>query len=495
MKKILKKNGFWLFLIIVLGLVLRIYKINNPILDLYPIRQEQCAMLARNFLKDGLNIFSGRVDWYGNWDSRWVLEFPLISYLAALCYNFFGIKELFGRMISVLFSVGSLGIFYLLVSQFFNRKVAILAVLLFAVSPLNIYFGRVFIPEPLMLFFSLTLLWSFNHWLETDKKIYYFLALVSGALSFLIKIPTLYLLAVLVYLAFLKWKTAAVKKFSLWFYLIVSLLPVLFWYSRANIVISEHMSGFSVLRDIFINPHFYTRMLERFLIFVFTPIGIFPFMTGFLKKPQDRKQAVFYIWFLVLVIYFLRTADMNYTHFYYQLPFVPVVCVFIARGLLDYTDPLFWKNTILAKIKASYITVALLILMVVGGWFSIQPFYNYNRAVYELGLLMRRTVPSESLIIAGRCSGQAPLYYCDRKGWEINEEGKLSYVTLYRQHNLPLFADELSLLNYLISEGADYYLAADLEAFNRNPWLADYIKKNYKVFLSSDKYLVFDLRK
>jgi len=161
MKKIYNNNNFWLFIIIVIGLLLRLYKINSPILDLYPTRQEQCAMIARNFFRHSYNIFHAEVDWFGPFDSSWRLEFPLISYMTALLYSIFGIHEFLGRLVSIAFSLGSIYLIFQLTEKLFNQKTAIYASFLFTVSPLGVYFGRTFMPDTAMIFFSIWALFGF----------------------------------------------------------------------------------------------------------------------------------------------------------------------------------------------------------------------------------------------------------------------------------------------------------------------------------------------
>lgn len=495
MKNLNKKSTFWLFLIIVLAALLRIYKINSPILDLYPIRQEQCAMLARNFFREGLNILNGRVDWYGNLNPRWILELPLISYLSALCYKLFGVRESIGRMISVLFSIGSISIFYFLIKDLFDKRMALLSTFIFSIIPLNIYFNRVFMPEPLLMFFTIALLWSFNRWLETDRITLYVIAVFSGALLLLTKISMCILLPLLVYLAYLRWKGRIFVNLYLWVFCLAVILPATFWYSISNLKALELLTCTSSRLEILSKPHFYLRILESFIIFLCTPIGLFAFVAGFIKRPLSPKQGAFYIWFALLVLYVLIAPERHYIHYYYQLPFAPVVAVFIARGLVLFADSTYWKETFLENINTKLLIAIFLILMLILSFVSIQPFYKFNRNVYEAGLTIRELTPPDSLIIAGRCTQEAPLYYCDRKGWEINEEGNLSNTLLYSGVDLPRFKNELHLLEYLIKQGADYYLACNLAVFNANQELVSYLENKFELMSKTDSYFIYNLNK
>ena len=60
--KIFKNEKFWLALIFILALLLRLYKIDNPIADWHSWRQADTAAVSRNFLKYGFNPLYPRFD-------------------------------------------------------------------------------------------------------------------------------------------------------------------------------------------------------------------------------------------------------------------------------------------------------------------------------------------------------------------------------------------------------------------------------------------------
>lgn len=54
-KKILTNSVVWLFLIIVLGFVVRLYKINTPLADWHSWRQADTASVTRIFIEYGVH--------------------------------------------------------------------------------------------------------------------------------------------------------------------------------------------------------------------------------------------------------------------------------------------------------------------------------------------------------------------------------------------------------------------------------------------------------
>jgi len=88
-----------------LGLGLRLHGIHAPILDHPGWRQGDTAAIARNFATLDLNIFHPQADYDGPPPNYVELELQIVPFLAALLYKIFGIHEIFGRLISIGFSL------------------------------------------------------------------------------------------------------------------------------------------------------------------------------------------------------------------------------------------------------------------------------------------------------------------------------------------------------------------------------------------------------
>ncbi|HXP93375.1 MAG TPA: hypothetical protein VN905_07875, partial [Candidatus Binatia bacterium] len=98
--------------ILVLGLALRLYGLHSPVLDHPGWRQGDTAAIARNFATLNLNILYPQVDYDGPRDNYVELELQIVPYLAAIGYKIFGIHEVFGRLISIAFSLGTVAVLY-----------------------------------------------------------------------------------------------------------------------------------------------------------------------------------------------------------------------------------------------------------------------------------------------------------------------------------------------------------------------------------------------
>ncbi len=507
-KPIYRDNNFWLWLIILFGVLVRLYKIDSPILDLYPGRQEQCAMIARNFFYHGFNFFHPEVDWFGTFDSSWSLEFPFISYLAALFYSIFGVYEFLGRAVTIIFSLASTYLVYKLAKELLGQRPALYAAFLFTISPLGIYFGRAFMPDMIMIFFSVASLYYFYRWINLGGKLNCLLALLATSLAFLIKLPSLYLCMPLLYLAYVKHKNKIFLKPSLYLFFIFCLAVTAFWYMQA----SNNIFAFYIANDsnlaMLRQPHFYMKIFEKIGLLVLTPIGLFLAIFGSFLSVEKKEEYMLHFWLLPVVLYTFIAAEVNYIHYHYQLPFVPIFSIFAAKAVDKIINSEVWEHTVLARFNAKFTMCSIMLSIFIISFTTIQPFYKWNRDVLNAARAVNLLTAKDSIIIAGMCSHEAPLYYMDRKGWETNEDpyGSLSYswASTLNKYHLPeksknsssiILSNELELTKFLIKHGANYYFTTNMRAFNRDQELRDFLYNNFKLLKEEKYFIIFDLTK
>ncbi|MGH7714769.1 MAG: ArnT family glycosyltransferase, partial [Vulcanimicrobiaceae bacterium] len=149
------KHWWWaLGAILVLGLGLRLAGIHDPIMDHPAWRQGDTAAIARNFAQLNFNILYPQTDYDGPPPNYVELELQIVPYLAAIGYKIFGVHEIFGRLISIGFSLGTIvTIGYFGWWLFESATIGLIAALLFAIFPGSIYYGRTFMPDTAMTFF------------------------------------------------------------------------------------------------------------------------------------------------------------------------------------------------------------------------------------------------------------------------------------------------------------------------------------------------------
>src|SRR5213076_1446768 len=164
-------------------------------------RQSDVAAIARNFAEGGFRFAYPQIDWAGDATGYVGTEFPILPFVAAICYKFAGIHEWIGRSQAVVFFAVSLPFFFLLVREIFGNRAAVWAAFFFSFAPLNIFAGRSFMPDVPSLSLAIIGLYLFLRWIEDRKPGLFSVAAIAISMSLLIKITSIVIVAPLAYLA------------------------------------------------------------------------------------------------------------------------------------------------------------------------------------------------------------------------------------------------------------------------------------------------------
>ncbi|MEE3233807.1 MAG: glycosyltransferase family 39 protein [Candidatus Latescibacterota bacterium] len=460
----------WVFAVLLFfGFTLRIFEIGEPLIDKQAWRQADTAAVARNFFEEDFDISSPRVDWRGNGSGVVEMNFPLYPYLVSLGYETLGgVHEWLGRLLSAFFSVlTSIVLFFLVRNIGFSSSVGLWAMFFFLVTPLSVFFGRAFLPESLMLLLSVSSILTFKRWTESEQIIYYLCAVLLAPLCYLVKIPTLYLGFPLVAIALSQWGWKFIYHRLLWVYLFVSLLPSAIWYLHASDLFADTGLTFGIWnrygydkwdQSVLYDLYFYRQMSWRFLHNIFTPFGMLLLILGVFKTGLARSKWVLWGWFLGLLLYMFLVPEGNRKLHYYQIPFVPLGCIWAGVGTVTALDS--WDRVRKSKYLKSIATMVLAFSVLTYSVHAVQPYYNqpnnvheYYESCYDFGQWADKNLPKDALLVVGdldensgtpfRSQSPTMLYYCHRKGWQITP-------------------DEFSeaKLDSLASLGADFFVVA-----------------------------------
>ena len=460
----------WLWALLGLGLGLRLLDIDEPLIDQQAWRQTDTAAHARNYYQEGYTLLYPRVDWRGQTPGFVETNFPFFPFMVACLYGVFGgANEWLGRLLAAVFNVAAGGLLYALARRFYIEPwSARLSVLFYLIFPLNLFFGRAFMPEAAMLFFSIAALLTLDRWFESGTRLDGLWAIASAALCFLIKIPTLYMGFPLVALAWGRWGWGFLRRPALWAYLILSLLPAFIWYEHAYGLFQQTGLTFGIFQTsgydkwnhvLLLQPDFYWNLIKRFGHSIFTPLGLLLVLWGLgrgIRAAFRDKERVLYIWFAALILYVLLVPEGNRKLHYYQLPFVPVAALFAAKALNG-----IWYGMRVSL--SARMTTGLVVCALVGcGAYSAWAVQDYRRpgnglyAYYKMCLAVGRTIdaklPQDALLVVGdwdenagadnRTQSPSLLYYSARKGWHITPD-----------------EFSASTLDSLAGLGANYFLA------------------------------------
>ncbi len=471
--KIFKKPYFWLIMIIILAFLVRLYKIDTPIADWHSWRQADTAAVSRSFTHDFKPFYPKGVDLSGvaekpipNLGGYRFVEFPIYNIFVYPFYLIFGSIDLYSRLVSVLFSLGSIIFLYILVKNYFGQAVALTSSLIYALLPFNIFFSRTTLPEPTFVFFALGMVY-FVRELITGRKKLLWSALIFTSVAFLIKPWAIFYFLPLWYVYYKKNGTWFLGKKDLLFILGV-LIPFVLW----RLWILQFPEGIPASNwllngdGIRFRPAFWWWIIsERLGHEILGVTGLFLFLIGFLLRPKNGNYFL-HLWVLSMFLYLIVFATGNVRHDYYQYIFIPVACIFLAKGFWGLISgvsdfvPRFW--TII-------LTLLFLPLTFYFTWTQVKEFYKINNPpIIEAGKMADQILPKGGVVVAPYNGDTAFLYQINRQGFPV-----VAYP-------LPQLVSDYGVTHYV--------------SVNRDDQ-TNWVLRHFEILVDDPKFIIADLTK
>ncbi len=476
-----------LALFIIFGFYLRVYHIDFPSIGYHNMKENEYISESIFFNEQGDYLHRRTFNFYGLEDGPGYFEeyaqAPLIPYMTVIFWKILGEQIWIPRLIIILFFLGSIIVLYKLMKILTNNLyLSLLSSFLLTVMPLGIYFGRNVQPESPAMFFMLVAAYFYIKWIKTlDKKEFlYSMLAVSAAglfkLTFLIiGIPFLCLFPYgELHKRYLKNKKDFVKEslFGLSGLLPLYIIQSIFAFtivdkSKENVEIS--IKTFS---DIFSSTYWhniwpglssYIRDNYTWWFFWFAVIGLVLILMK--RKSLLSKFAAGYA--ISIPVYIGLLSGKIGGHAYYQMPFLPLICILSAYFF-------FSIGSVLKQItkKDLAIFVPLLLLLI-----TIPEMTAANDRVWGTiffgqdvvgEYIKQHTSPDERIFNFGHSQTQAVCTYARRRC------GDFSNVTQ---------AMELQSKFNIRFLNIDAYSWAMLQQEN-NKEVLNYIQNNYKIKLA-----------
>lgn len=486
-----KRRFFLFFIILIAALGLRIYKINLPLADHHSWRQADTAAVARNYILEGFDFLRPRIDNMAplhssslvNQERLFLVEPPVYNSIVALLYSFLGINIVVARAVNILLFLGSMVLFYLLVKSTAGERTAFLSLLFLALLPYGIFYSRTVLPEILMLFLSIGMVYFFSLWLKSERWFHFLVALAFIALGLTQKIFPFFLSLPLAYLLVKYWNWSLLNKkklLKLIFFLVLSLVPFLAWRYWIS-GYPEGVPSYSWLLNqgnLRFTPAWIRWIfIERIGKLILGVWGLPLLVVGLILKPEKEAGWLYHWWLVAFLIYVTVFAAGNVTHDYYQLPFLPLAAYFLGRGsdFLLFLRPLKFFSRFFCLISFFICSS----LMLAFSWYQVKDFYFIQGGVDLAGRAVDQLTPKDALVLTGDSNDATLLYNTNRHGWT---GGYASY-----------FPNTPESLEKARSLGAEYYVTTKVGEINNSDF-GKYLLNNYKIISQSDQYLVADLR-
>jgi len=462
-------------ILMILGFAMRTYKIDNPVADWHSWRQADTAAVSRNFIKDGFTPFFPRFDSLNplnetgqpNPERYFFAEFPLYNIITYFFYSNFGVNEVYARLVSITFAVLTIPTLFFLTSHFSNRRIALFASAIFALLPYNVFYGRVIMADPMHIFFSVLTLLLVVKWLSKDWILLGIAAGIAGTCAILAKPYALVLILPISYLFYQKWGAKMFAQWRMYLFLAITIIPFILWRSHIT-QYPEGMFGTTWLYNQgnirFTGAYFRWLIFDRMNRLIFATGGFALFWMGLIVGHTKKEGYFYYLWLASILAFFVVIAKGNVTHDYYQLPLVPIGCIFIAKAIdfLIISGQGFLNRGL--RIGVALVLVAVMFSF---GWYEVRGYYNINHPeIVEAGKAVDKLTPKDALVIAPYDNDSAFLYQTNRHGFTFGGDKIPQYI----------------------SEGATHLVSTNYDE-TTNMWM-----EKCNIVSKTEKYVILDLK-
>ncbi|HVZ58196.1 MAG TPA: glycosyltransferase family 39 protein [Patescibacteria group bacterium] len=465
-----------LLVFLVLGFVVRLYRLNNPIADWHAWRQADTSAVSRNFVTEGFDLLHPKFDDLSNVPSgldnpngyRFV-EFPIYNVAQAGLFKLFGILTLeeWGRLVSILASLAGSYFLFKLTSKYSGRIAGLGAAFFYLFLPFDIYYSRTILPDTSMVATLLAAIYFFDLWLDDKKKRWLplLLATIFLAVSVLLKPYGLFYGLVFLAMIYQRFGWGFIKQLKLYLFALCALAPFVAW----RMWISKYPEGIPASAWLFngngirFRPAFFrwmgyerlTKLISGYTLVILQALGLY-------QLRFEKATIVYGAFVLSAVAYVCVIATGNVQHDYYQIVIMPVVAMIFGLGTKFLLEMKPLQKLHLGKILLVLLTVTGLYL----SWLQVRDYFNINNwSIVIAGQVVDQVTPKDAKVIALYDGDTSFLYQTKRKGWASFEKP----------------------LPQMIKMGADYLVLA-------NPTKVDEgLGKDYKIIKETKEYMLINL--
>jgi hypothetical protein len=368
--------------------------------------------------------------------SRGNSNFLLYQELVAVVYFFFGVTDVAARLVSVVFSVGTVLVAFELARTLYGRRLAYVAALGVALSGYGVMLGRLALLDSTLTFFFTLALLAFAKWLRTGSRAWLLCFAATASLTIQAKVTgVLVLVIALLYLLVSRELSRLQRRDFLQGTLVFMLfmIPVFI-----QAIVNSHQF-FQFLHDSSarvtnVSWHYYLDKLGHFNgypLLVVWALGILVALRS--RRTGDRLLLVS----VVVLGVFFQTYPLK--AFNYLLPLIPVLSILGARGVCWVASELFGgpstdvefrngrrrRTSAVAPIAASVALVAISIVPAVRAT-QRDSFFGLREAAKWLD---QNTPPNTGVMTLSKGSAQYALsFYAKRDAYPF---GRFRLATVF----------------------------------------------------------------
>ncbi len=518
---------------------IRLYHINEPLLDFHPIRQYRSAIVARAFYFDDMkSIPEWRRDIaIKNMQKQRPLEPQVMERLIAFAYRIAGGEHLWiPRVLSSIYWLIGGMFLYLIAQKTISVNAAIFSTAFYLFLPFGISMSRSFQPDSMMIMLLLLSIFAIL-WYDERRSMSRLViaALVSSAAIFIKPVCVFLLFGGLISIGVYRQgiRKSLINR-HLPVFTVISLLPAVIYIFNAKFLLTQ--SQISFIPGLIIKPFFW----KEWLTMIGHVVGYIAFaaaFAGLLMFPKGLAKALLIGLWIGYFAFGLAFNTRISTHDYYTAIFIPVAALSLGplgvsavRGI----GRVFrrWRGAVVAS--GIFLLMVLLAaglymrnihwreiapdvkdkLQTVGAVIGVNPqFIKFVkpdlqrdvRIAEEIGKIVNHS--TKTLILAADY-GNSLVYLGELSGFPWPTTGFFSTVRRWGKRvigakerfndtgrGILTEEDEYLDPSLLIKQSdLEYFIVTDLQDYRKQPDLVEFLTGNFPILVQTDEYLIFDLR-
>lgn len=449
----LKRASLAALLLLAFGV--RLYRLDDPLADWHSFRQADTASVTREYVKNGVDLLRPRYHDISNIQSGefnpegWrMVELPLVNGILAwiLRANPAWNLVIVSRLASILATVTSIAILWWLVVKQDHPVVAWMAALVWTLMPYAIFYGRVILPEPFMLFAVLLTSLFLQLWLDRQRWWWLPLAGLSGAVALLLK-PVAIFFALWWLGMIIQKRPAWLLDWKRWLLMastaLLAVLPLIWWRNwiqnfptgipAATWLLNGNGIRFRPAWWRWIFADRIGRLMFGYWgasLLAFGLVATFPAWTSKMQQVKKMRQKLWQYCLaclssqasilgltIGLFLYLSIFATGNVQHDYYQVLLIPLLAWLWAKGS-------WWIIQQASAGPQRLASVAMLIVIAGFSWFfswyAVKDWFEIqNPAIVKAGQAVQQYTKPDDLIIAPYMGDTAFLFQTNRRGWPL----------------------------------------------------------------------------
>jgi len=352
-----KKILIFLLIILLLGLFLRVYRINSSSLWYDEVVYMKVSKNFFNYLpyyifyKDGYykDLLSPLYNQYTY--NNLGIGAPLYHPIENTWIKILGDSEIALRSLSVLFAILSILVIFKLARYLFNDKIGLLSAFLFAINPYNIFFSQDATYYTLVVLLSLLSVFFFFKSLKENKKKHWIFYAIFSSLGIYTHYFPIFLIFFqwIFFILLIKKHKHLIKNFILSQILIFILyLPFLPHFYYQNLYASQYFwldvfSWFDVPAVLVVFGIGQTLIRKQSSLYLILPVLFFyfigfiiPFLIGLFKKINKKNIFLFlYLFIPIITPAILSSISIPMFQWKYVMLASPAFYILIAKGLAN----------------------------------------------------------------------------------------------------------------------------------------------------------------